>query len=393
MHEKILMIDDDLDTLRLVGLMLQKQGYHVMAANSGKQALEQIEVDLPDLVLLDVMMPSMDGYEVARRIKADQKTAGIPILMFSAKSLLDDKVSGFKAGADDYLTKPTHPSELYAKIRGLLDRAANARFSSATKPLGEKAIVLGFIAARGGLGVTSVSSNLAASLQKLTQREVILAEFTPGMGSLSYEMGMSNDTGFTGLMQTSPKNITRQMIEEMFYIHPGGLKLLMASGKPKDAAIMENDGQLEAILSRLEFMANYVVLDLGSQLSTGIQNLVKKLDEIFIIVESSENSLRHSKALMDDLISLGFKKEKLFVVINNRFQSELPQPSVMKIQTMLDAPIEANFPLSAEVFNYASSNHTFASLVEEEGQSDQVARQYLELAKKIEYRLNKSAKP
>ncbi len=111
MAEKILIIDDDLDTLRLVGLMLQKQGYSIMAASSGAQGLEMAFESPPDLVLLDVMMPGMDGYEVARQLRANGLTVNIPILMFTAKSQLDDKVSGFEAGADDYLTKPTHPSE------------------------------------------------------------------------------------------------------------------------------------------------------------------------------------------------------------------------------------------------------------------------------------------
>ncbi len=86
MAEKILIIDDDLDTLRLVGLMLQKQGYSIMAASSGPQGLQMAFENPPDLVLLDVMMPGMDGYEVARQLRANQQTANIPILMFTAKS-------------------------------------------------------------------------------------------------------------------------------------------------------------------------------------------------------------------------------------------------------------------------------------------------------------------
>ena len=111
MAEKILIIDDDVDTLKLVGLMLQKQSYQIVAANNGLQGLEQAENENPDLILLDVMMPGMDGYEVAKRLRANPLTANTPILMFTAKTQLDDKVTGFEAGADDYLTKPTHPSE------------------------------------------------------------------------------------------------------------------------------------------------------------------------------------------------------------------------------------------------------------------------------------------
>ena len=107
MPEKILIVDDDLDTLRIVGMMLQRQGFTVLTASDGYQALELVPKDHPDLILLDVMMPEIDGYEVARRLRADASTQDVPIIMFTAKSQVDDKVMGFEAGADDYLTKPT----------------------------------------------------------------------------------------------------------------------------------------------------------------------------------------------------------------------------------------------------------------------------------------------
>ena len=106
MAEKILVVDDDIDTLRLVGLMLQRQGYQIVAASNGQQALQMAHAEKPDLILLDVMMPDMDGYEVTRRLRADTQTNTIPIIMFTAKTQVDDKVTGFEAGADDYLAKP-----------------------------------------------------------------------------------------------------------------------------------------------------------------------------------------------------------------------------------------------------------------------------------------------
>ncbi|MEO8358104.1 MAG: response regulator, partial [Chloroflexota bacterium] len=123
MSEKILIIDDDLDTLRLVGLMLQRQGYQISAATNGQQGLDKAFEEDPDLILLDIMMPDMDGYEVTRRLRRNPSTMATPILMFTAKTQLDDKVIGFEVGANDYLTKPTHPSELQARVKTLLSRA------------------------------------------------------------------------------------------------------------------------------------------------------------------------------------------------------------------------------------------------------------------------------
>src|SRR5512141_639166 len=158
MSEKILIIDDDVDTLRLVGLMLQRQGYVIVAATSGEQGLEKAFEERPDVILLDVMMPEMDGYEVTRRLRKNPVTSTTPILLFTAKTQLDDKVTGFEAGADDYLTKPTHPAELQAHIRALLARVHPKKPEEMDTAVREHhARVVGVLAVRGGLGTSTLA--------------------------------------------------------------------------------------------------------------------------------------------------------------------------------------------------------------------------------------------
>ena len=119
MAEKILIIDDDLDTLRLVGLMLQKQGYEIAAASNGRQGLVKVEEELPDLILLDVMMPGEDGLSLTIDLR---KILTTPILLLTAKSESNERIMGFEAGADDYLTKPFEPKELVLRINAILRR-------------------------------------------------------------------------------------------------------------------------------------------------------------------------------------------------------------------------------------------------------------------------------
>ena len=120
MPEKILIVDDDAETLRLIGMMLERQGFVVASLNNGIQAVEIARSEKPDLIVLDVMMPEVDGYEVTRLIRNEPSLMDVPILMFTAKSQVNDKVVGYEAGVDDYLTKPVHPAELVAHIRALL---------------------------------------------------------------------------------------------------------------------------------------------------------------------------------------------------------------------------------------------------------------------------------
>jgi two-component system cell cycle response regulator len=120
--EKILIVDDDPDTLKLLGLILGRQGFDILSASTGRQALDLARSHKFDLVVLDVMMPVIDGLEVARRLRSDPKTQDLAILMFSAKTQAEDLLEGYRAGADDYLTKPVQPTELIARVRLAMDR-------------------------------------------------------------------------------------------------------------------------------------------------------------------------------------------------------------------------------------------------------------------------------
>ncbi|HKY79381.1 MAG TPA: response regulator, partial [Anaerolineales bacterium] len=152
---KILVVDDDLDTVKLVGTTLEKQGYVILAAQQGVEALDIAAQQHPDLILLDIMMPKMDGFEVIRRLRADPATSAIPVIMFTAKSQVDDKVAGLEAGADEYLTKPTHPAELVARVRSVLKRSTSMLPPLPEGPKAGRAVI-GVLAAKGGQGVSTL---------------------------------------------------------------------------------------------------------------------------------------------------------------------------------------------------------------------------------------------
>ena len=122
MAKKVLMIEDEPDIIGLVTHYLEKEGYRMTAVRDGAKGLKQIQAELPDLLILDVMLPGMDGLEICRRLRADSKSAALPILMLTAKGEETDRVVGLEMGADDYLTKPFSPKELTARVKALLRR-------------------------------------------------------------------------------------------------------------------------------------------------------------------------------------------------------------------------------------------------------------------------------
>jgi DNA-binding response OmpR family regulator len=123
-------VDDDPFIARLLEIELKAAGYEVRVASDGQQALTQAQEDCPDLVLADVMMPNMDGFELTRRLRQDSRTAGVSIIMLTARGLSADKLEGFAIGADDYIVKPFDTPELLARIRGVLRRSKDQRTAS-----------------------------------------------------------------------------------------------------------------------------------------------------------------------------------------------------------------------------------------------------------------------
>jgi len=124
-NERILIVDDEEDILELVRYNLDKNGYKVITATSGEQAIIEARGKTPDLIILDLMLPDIDGLEVCRKLKSDVKTERIPIIMLSAKGEETDIVTGLELGADDYVTKPFSPKVLIARIRRLLHRTVS----------------------------------------------------------------------------------------------------------------------------------------------------------------------------------------------------------------------------------------------------------------------------
>jgi CheY-like chemotaxis protein len=299
MVEKILIVDDDIDSLKLIGLMLQRNGYEVVAANAGMQALTKAAAELPDLIILDVMMPDMNGYDVCRRLRADSKTQAIPIIMFTAKTLIDDKVAGFEAGADDYLTKPTHPAELASRVKAILARSAERKAREAPRGM-----TIGVLGSKGGVGTTTLALNLGAAMMQGGDNPVI-ADFRLGMGSMGLFLGMGRINGMANLLGKPPNEITPNVIESDLARHQSGLRILLSSTSPREAHLDYSIESALAIINGLRSVGKPAIFDLGSGFSPLISHLQQEMDQLILLVEPNRVSLETAKGLISELVQLG----------------------------------------------------------------------------------------
>jgi DNA-binding response OmpR family regulator len=377
MSERILVVDDDVDTLRLVGLMLQRQGYEVIAASNGSLGLTKAFEERPDLILLDVMMPDMDGFEVTRRLRKNPATASIPILMFTAKNQLDDKVAGFEVGADDYLTKPTHPTELQAHVKALLSRSTPRMPEEIKNAANEKhGYVIGVLAVRGGLGVSTVASNLAAALFNRAQSDVILVEMTPGQGTLGMDLNLPDQSALAEMLRGAPMELTQEKVRSSLAAHSSGLKILAASDNPRDVDLSSRAENFELLVKRLASLARFVVLDLGSGLSSAVQKALPLCKEQIVVMEGMPNSIQHTRVLLDELAGLKTDIKTVSVVLNNRQRSDTQIPWA-QAQERLAHPVATTLTPMPELFTQALRMHTPAVLVQP---GNMVSQQIIKLA-------------
>jgi CheY-like chemotaxis protein/MinD-like ATPase involved in chromosome partitioning or flagellar assembly len=357
MQERILIIDDDFDTLRLVGLALEDQGYRISAAASGAQGLAKAAAEKPDVILLDIMMPVMDGYEVARRLKRDPQTKDVPILMLTAKSQLDDKLTGYEAGADDFVMKPSDPAELVAHIRVLLERKPGRKVEVRPASREDKqGYLVALLAARGGLGVSTLASNLAAALQLRTRLEVILVELTPGHGTLGMDLGTPNPRGLKDLLSGSADDITRLRVKSALVTHGTGLRLLLASENPRDVTLVDQTKHFEALVACLAGLASFVVMDLGVGLPPFAAKILPVCDVRILVTEASLNTVAHTRILLEEIVALGINTSNITIVLNNRarFDTQLPWAQV---ERTVGHPISTTLTPAPDLFVAAARRH------------------------------------
>jgi DNA-binding response OmpR family regulator len=302
MTQTILVVDDDLDTLTLIGLTLQRRGFTVLKAQSGPEALDRLRTEMPELVIVDVMMPLMDGYEVCRIIKGDARTAHLPVVMLTAKAQTASQIEGFRAGAIDYITKPVHPQDLVARIAAVLERARAAQADTGSNLI----VVAG---AKGGVGATTLAANLALLLAQ--QHRTLLIDLETN-GSLAIHLGLEAPQGLTDLLQLESGPNDTAALNDVIVVHPGGLKFIAATDQFIEPA------RVGLILNHAANLCEACVVDLGWGVGDVTRLVAQRCKAFVIALESDRVTLSQANRLLQVLKEAYVPTEAIKLVWINR---------------------------------------------------------------------------
>ena len=378
MTQTILIIDDDIDTLKLVGIMLERKGFRILASTTGNKGLQLAKEENPDLILLDIMIPDINGYEISRSIRSSPETEAIPIIMFTARSQVDDKVEGLEAGADAYITKPARPRELFAQVNSILKRAPQ-RASGIQTPQKEKGKLLGVISSKGGIGISTLAINLAIELKKQSGKDIILTDFRPGQGTISMDLDVQNTSGMIKLLEQEDPAEVSDLISESVLDHKSGIKTLLSSHHPPDSKYITYNEQFLQIAKQITTQADFVVLDLGPSLTPISSSIIPICDKLLICLEPSPSNIIQTKILIQDLINKGIGEGRFIVILINRQRSGV-QLSWEQAENQLERKIDQIFtPVPELAYQAAATNSPMVQRADDSMTADQ----FRDLAKLI----------
>ncbi len=311
MPAKILIVDDDPNVQRLLTYTVRQEGYDVITANDGAEAFRTWSAEHPDLVLLDVMLPKLDGYQVATKIRAEEGAGHVPIIMLTAEKEVEQKVRGLRAGADDYLVKPFHPQELLARIKSLLVRFAPKDVQVGRPPLGR---VLAFYGAKGGVGTTTIAINAAIGLHRELGRRVALVDGNLQFGDHRVFLDLGLDRKSIVDVVSAP-SIDVDLLKHVLVHHDSGIDLLLAPPSPETAELVTQD-DLPQILEQLRTLYDYVLIDIDKRLDEVNLRVLDTADTIFVVMTADLSCLKNVRLVLETISHLGYEQEKVRLVLN-----------------------------------------------------------------------------
>jgi CheY-like chemotaxis protein/MinD-like ATPase involved in chromosome partitioning or flagellar assembly len=312
---KVFLVDDNPVGLKLMAQALHKAGYEIAVARNGIEAVARVAGEQPDIIVMDVMMPKMDGFEATRQIRANPDVAHVPIILLTARDQIEDKLTGFGSGADDYVIKPVLPAELVARINALVRRSQIYAEASLTR--GQ---VLGFLGVKGGVGTTTLAVNVAISLAK-EGKNVILVDAHPWAGAVALHMGLSPRLDRALRPTNGQLQISRRLLESSFERHQSGVQVLAIPRREAAPGAEMTPEQVSTLIDMLETMGDIIVLDMGNGISPETTEMMKVCHRTILVLEGDTVAINMAVDTLRRLSELGIAGSRLQLVMVNRSRS------------------------------------------------------------------------
>ncbi len=324
--DRVLFVDDEEQIRKLLSTWLTRHGYEVTVANDGWEALKAIRANAPDLVITDVNMPNMNGLELTRRLRADHRTARIPVVMLSARKQADDVLSGYAEGADEYIPKPVEMAVLSAKVEVLIKRFKTAQ-GDTTKRRGGNVIL--FLHGKGGVGCTTLAVNAAVALAATTIYRVTLLDLNLEFGNVPMLLNLKPERTLADLAEESHEALDDATFARYLEQDRSGVRVLAGCNAPERAELVTVPAVQQAI-DRLQRQSDYVVVDAPASFSQQVLAALDVADAVIVVTAAHLPSLKATKESLDVLEKLSYPKERTLLVVNRTSESGVEMDQIAR---------------------------------------------------------------
>jgi len=312
---KVLLIDDDPQLRHILSRILKKNDFEAVIAEDGATGLRLAREERPDLIILDIMMPGMDGFEVAQRLHHDPICARVPIMVLTAYATPYGRKTAIEIGIDDFVTKPFGIDDIVARVRTMTAPPVPASDEIAISLRTDgRARLICLHTLRGGLGCTSLAISLAAAFKNLWRRPTLLLDADFAGGQVALALNRRDFLSWPDLIQADRENRLQSLLESRLMAHENGLHVLAVPRDPHEAGRISP----QLVGRSLELLAQpyeYIVADLAHDLRENTLAMAHYADKIVHLVAADAVSVRLAKRALATYRSMGIRPEDVLLVL------------------------------------------------------------------------------
>ena len=325
MDKKILVFDDVFPVRYLIEHTLRRKGYDVQAVKDGSAGLMTAREYRPDLIVVDIMMPDIDGFQVCREIREDPLLRKTPVIFLTALMTKKHKLQAFEVGADDYLVKPFQADELMAHISAVLrrmevreveDEYPPSMVENQAKPSGR---LLTFFSPKGGVGTTTIAIQLSEALAMQENKPVVLIDLDLPLGGIAPALSIYTRNHAIDMLNNLPEKLEIGYIQRFMQRHRTNLFVIPTPDTIIVTEEMPDGDKLEPVLTELVAQGYFVVLDLGSTLNELALTGLQLADINYVITSGEAVANKLTNAFFASAEKLGLDATRLLPVVNKLF--------------------------------------------------------------------------
>lgn len=349
---RVLLIDDEQFYFKLIRNKLKEAEYELEYAKSGSEGLAKVPSFEPEMLIVDLKLPEMDGFEILERLRRDPKYSHIPIIVITSKDELSEKLKAFELGADDYVVKPFQPEELVARM-GILARRGKAmqivqQMEKTTSRNNTTMVTVHSL--RGGLGCSSIVVNLGLAFHKLWGKQTLLIDGILTAGQVALMLDAKPGATWENLVGVDQDNLDDIVIGEMMCSHKSGIRYIASPRYPIAADTFTNE-TLKLFMDRLKSHNEFIVVDTSHDFSDMTIQMLSVSNTILLVMAPEMASLRTSMSALEIYDRLGISLEKVKIVLNNN--SSNPAIKQAQLEKVLKRPVDFVLPFESGEVNRA----------------------------------------